>query len=70
MDSNFRDNINLLNSLSSVLGHCYVFLVKNLVFGLLDRIAPKLLQKIRKNSRTKIQRLLRESAPQNPKFHR
>jgi len=40
-----------------------MFLVKNWVFRLLDRIAPKLSQKIRKN-------LLRDSAPQNPKFHR
>jgi len=45
------DNINLPNSHPSVLGHCYLFLVKNRVFGLLDRIAMKLLQKIRKNSR-------------------
>ncbi|AES66658.1 hypothetical protein MTR_2g076930 [Medicago truncatula] len=52
MDSHFRDNINLPNSHPSVLGHCYLFLVKNRVFGLLDRIAPKLPQKIRKNSRT------------------
>ncbi|KEH28194.1 hypothetical protein MTR_5g073310 [Medicago truncatula] len=50
--SHFRDNINLPNSHLSVLGHCYMFLVKNWVFGLLDRIAPKLPQKIRKNSRT------------------
>ncbi|KEH24199.1 transmembrane protein, putative [Medicago truncatula] len=34
------------------LDHCYLFLVKNWVFGLLDRIAPKLTQKIRNNSRT------------------
>ncbi|KEH22656.1 hypothetical protein MTR_7g056323 [Medicago truncatula] len=52
MDSYFRDNINLPNSHPSVLGHCYLFLVENRVFGLLDRIAPKLSQKIRKNSRT------------------
>jgi len=45
-----------------------MFLVKNLVFGLLDRIAPKLLQKIRKNSRNMTP--LRDFAPQNPKFHR
>ena len=52
MDSHFRDKINLPNSHSSVLGHCYLFLVKNRVFGLLDRIASKLPQKIKKNSRT------------------
>ncbi|AES89015.1 hypothetical protein MTR_4g068070 [Medicago truncatula] len=46
------DNINLPNSHPSVLGHCYMFLVKNRVFGLLDRIAPKFPQKIRKSSRT------------------
>jgi len=45
------NNINLPNSHPSVLGHCYLFLVKNRVFGLLDWIAPKLPQKIRKNSR-------------------
>ncbi|AES81408.1 hypothetical protein MTR_7g092440 [Medicago truncatula] len=48
----FRENINLPNSHPSVLAHCYLVLVKNRVFGLLDRIAPKLPQKIRKNSRT------------------
>ena len=42
------DNINFPNSHPSLLGHCYLFLVKNLVFGLFDRIAPKLSQKIRK----------------------
>jgi len=52
MNSHFRDNINILNSHPSVLGHCYLFLVKNWVFGQLDRIAPKHPQKIRKNSRT------------------
>ncbi|AET00205.1 hypothetical protein MTR_5g089460 [Medicago truncatula] len=52
MDSHFRDNNNLPNSHPSVLGHCYLFLVKNRVFRLLNRIAPKLSQKIRKNSRT------------------
>jgi len=52
MDSHFKDNINLPNSHPSVLGHCYMFLVKNRVFRQLDRIAPKLSQKIRKNSRT------------------
>ena len=52
MDSYFRDNINLPNSHPSVLGHCYLFLVKNRVLKLLDQIAPKLPQKIRKNSRT------------------
>ncbi|KEH32457.1 hypothetical protein MTR_4g125570 [Medicago truncatula] len=52
MDSHFWDNINFPNFHSSGLGHCYLFLVKNRVFGLLDRIASKLPQKIRKNSRT------------------
>ncbi|KEH18586.1 hypothetical protein MTR_8g024580 [Medicago truncatula] len=52
MDSHFRDNINLPKSHPYVLGHCYLFLVKNRVFGLLDWIAPKLPQKIRKNSRS------------------
>jgi len=52
MYSHFRDNINLPNSYPFVLGHCYPFLVKNRVFGLLDRIVLKLPQKIRKNSRT------------------
>ncbi|KEH42300.1 hypothetical protein MTR_1g067100 [Medicago truncatula] len=52
MDSHFMDIFNLHNSHPSVLGHCYLFLVKNRYFGLLDRIAPKLPQKIRKNSRT------------------
>jgi len=52
MDSHFRDNINLPSSHPSVFGSFYMFLVKNRVFGLLDRIAPKLPQKIRKNSRT------------------
>ena len=42
------DNINLPNSHPSVLGHRYLFLVKNRVFGQLDRIAPKLPQKIKK----------------------
>ncbi|KEH22582.1 hypothetical protein MTR_7g055827 [Medicago truncatula] len=51
MDIHFMDDINLPNSHPSVLGHCYPFLVKNQVFGLFDRIAPKLPQKIRKNSR-------------------
>ncbi|AES67584.1 hypothetical protein MTR_2g096460 [Medicago truncatula] len=51
MDSHFMDNINLPNFHPSVLGHCYLFLVKNWIFGQLDRIAPKLPQKIRKNSR-------------------
>jgi len=32
------NNINLSNSQPSVLSHCYMFLVKNRVFGLLDRI--------------------------------
>ncbi|KEH30654.1 hypothetical protein MTR_4g077767 [Medicago truncatula] len=40
------------NSHPSVLGHCYMFLIKNWIFGLLDRIAQKLAQTIRKNSRT------------------
>jgi len=35
-------HINLPNSHPSVLCHCYLFLVKNRVFGLLDWIAPKL----------------------------
>jgi len=48
MYSHFMDNINLPNSYPFVLGHCHLFLVKNQVFGLLDRIAPKLPQKIRK----------------------
>jgi len=52
MDSHSRDNINLPNSHPSVLGHCYLFLVKNRVFGQPNRIAPKLPHKIRKNSRT------------------
>ena len=52
MYSHFRDNISLANSYPFVLGHCYLFLVKNRVFGPLDRIAPKLPQKIKKNSRT------------------
>jgi len=42
MNCHFMDNINLPNSHPSVLGHCYPFLVKNRVFGLLDRIAPPL----------------------------
>ena len=46
------DKINLPNSYPFVLGHCYLFLIKNRVFGLLDRIGLKLPQKIRKNSRT------------------
>ena len=51
MDSHFMNNINLRNFHPSVLGHCWLFLVKNQVFGLLDQIAPKLPQKIRKKSR-------------------
>jgi len=51
MYSHFRDNFNLPNSYPSILGHCYLFLVKNRVFGLLNRIAPKLPQKIRKLQR-------------------
>ena len=39
------DNINFPNFYPFVLGHCYMFLVKNRVFGLLDRIALKLSQK-------------------------
>jgi len=42
------NNINLRNFHPSVLGHCWLFLVKNQVFGLLDQIAPKLPQKIKK----------------------
>jgi len=45
------NNINLHNSHPSVLSHCYTFLVKNRVFGLLDQIAQELPHKIRKNSR-------------------
>jgi len=52
MNSHLRDNINLLTSHPSVLGHWYLFLVKNWVSELLDRIAPKLPHKIRKISRT------------------
>ena len=52
MNSHFRDNINLPTSYPSVLGHWYLFLVKNWVSELLDRIAPKLPHKIRKISRT------------------
>jgi len=67
------DNINLPNSHPSVLGHCYLFLVKNRVLGLFDRIAPKLPQKIRKKFKdhdSPRKDFLRDSAPQNPKFHR
>jgi len=53
MDSHFMDNINLPNSHPSILGHCYLFLVKNRVFGLLDRIAPKLPHKIRRRKKFK-----------------
>jgi len=52
MDSHFMNNINIHNSHPYVLGHSYLFLVKNRVFELLDRIALKLPQKIRKNSMT------------------
>jgi len=45
------NNTNLPSSHPFVLGHCYLFLVKNRIFGLLDQIAPKLQQKIIKNSR-------------------
>ena len=48
MYNHFMDNINLPNSYPFVLGHCYLFLVKNRIFELLDRIAPKLSQKIRR----------------------
>ena len=67
------NNINLLNPHLSVLSYCYMFSVKNWVFRLLDRIAPKLPKKITKNSRimTNVERdFLRSSAPRNPKFHR
>jgi len=51
-----------------------MFLVKNPIFGLLDQIAPKLAQKIRrkkiKNQDSRRRDFLRDSAPQNPKFHR
>jgi len=83
MDSHFRDNINLPNSHPSVLGHCYLFLVKNRVFGLLDRIAPKRAtwsdcsetspenQKKKFKDRGSLRRyFLWDSVPQNPKFHR
>jgi len=52
MYSHFRDTINLPISYPFVLGHCYLFLVKNRIFGVLDRIALKLLEKTRKSSRT------------------
>jgi len=67
------DNINLPNSYPFVLGHCYLFLVKNRVFGLLVWIALKLPQKIRKNSRTMtpVEGTSYETPPlQKPKFHR
>ena len=69
-DSHFRDNINLPNPHPSVLGHCYLFLVKNRVFRLLDRIAPKLPQKKFKDHDSPRMDFLQDSAPQNPKFHR
>jgi len=53
MDNHFMHYINLPKSHPFVLGNCYLFLVKNLVFGLLDRIASKLPQKIKKKSRIK-----------------
>ena len=46
MNCHLMDNINFLNSHHSVLGHCYMFLVKNRVFELLDQISPKLPHKI------------------------
>ena len=46
MDNQFKGYINL-NSHFYVLGHCLLFSVKNLVFRLLDHIAPKLSRKIR-----------------------
>jgi len=54
MDSHFSLGTILifLTLILLFLSHCYMFLVKNRVFGLLDQIAPKLPQKIRKNSRT------------------
>ncbi|AES99136.1 hypothetical protein MTR_5g076980 [Medicago truncatula] len=42
------NNINLPNSHPSILSHCYMFVVKNRVFGLLDRIAPKIPRKSEK----------------------
>jgi len=47
----FGNYINLPNFHPSVLSYCYLFSVKNRVFELLDWIASKLPQKIRKNSR-------------------
>ncbi|KEH41010.1 hypothetical protein MTR_1g040685 [Medicago truncatula] len=49
MDSHFRDNINLTNFHPSVLDHCYLFLVKNRIFELLDRIARNFPRKSEKN---------------------
>jgi len=74
MDNHFKKNINLPNSHHAVLGHCSL-LVKNLVFGILDQIAPKLPQKIRRKKKSRIKDsprrdFLWDSAPHNPKFHR
>jgi len=68
-----ENNINLSNSHPFVLSHCYMFLVKNQVFGLLDQIAPKLPlenQKKFKDHDSLRRGFLQDSAPQNPKFHR
>jgi len=66
------NNINLLNFHPSVSGHCYLFLIKNRVFKLLDQIALKLPHKIRKNlnDRDSLRRnFLWDSAPKHLKFH-
>jgi len=46
MDNQFKDHINLHNFHPSILGHCYLFPVKNSIFWLFDQIALKLSHKI------------------------
>ena len=49
--------------------HCYLFLIKIRVFGLLGRIAPKLPQKKFKDDDSPRRDFLRDSAPSKSKFH-
>jgi len=52
MDSHFMNNTNLPNSHPFVLGHYYLFLVKNRVFRLLDGLLRNFSKKSEKKSTT------------------
>jgi len=42
----FKDHVNLPNSHPYIFGHCWMFSIKNLIFGLLDHITPNFLRKL------------------------